>query len=56
MRKLFFSITLSVAVAAMAAPPQQVEIGYEIARNGLVLAEVTQRLEHDGRSYRILRS
>jgi len=37
----------------MAAPPQRVEIGYEIARNGSVLAEVNQRLEHDGRSYRL---
>jgi len=34
-------------------PPQRVEIGYEIARNGSVLAEVNQRLEHDGRSYRL---
>ena len=53
MRKLFFSITLSVAAAAMAAPPQRVEIGYELARNGSVLAEVNQRLEHDGRAYRL---
>ncbi|MEK6245377.1 MAG: DUF3108 domain-containing protein [Pseudomonadota bacterium] len=37
----------------VAAPPQRVEIGYEIARNGSVLAEVNQRLEHDGRSYRL---
>jgi hypothetical protein len=37
----------------VAAPPRSVEIGYEIAHNGSALAEVTQRLEHDGRSYRI---
>ena len=37
----------------MAAPPQRVEIGYEIARNGSLLAEVNQRLEHDGRTYLI---
>ena len=28
-------------------------IAYEVARNGMALAEVSQRLEHDGRSYRL---
>jgi len=46
------TIVLSLAcAAATAAPPQRVEIAYEISRDGQVLAEVTQRLEHDGRSY-----
>jgi hypothetical protein len=53
MRNIFFPIVFSVATAAAAAPPQRVEIGYEIARNGTVLAETNQRLEHDGRSYRL---
>ena len=54
MRNLFLTIALSVAsAAATAVPPQRVEIGYEIARDGSVLAEVSQRLEHDGRSYRL---
>ena len=54
MRNLSLTIALSAAcAAALAAPPQRVEIGYEIARNGSVLAEVDQRLEHDGHSYRI---
>ena len=54
MRNLYLTIALSFAcAAAAAAPPQRVEIGYEIARDGIVLAEVTQRLEHDGRSYRL---
>jgi hypothetical protein len=53
MRNLFLTIALSVATAVAAAPPQRVEIGYEIARDGSVLAEVNQRLEHDGRSYRL---
>ena len=53
MRNLYLTIVLSFATAAVAAPPQRVEIGYEIARNGQVLAEVTQRLEHDGRTYRL---
>ena len=53
MRNLYLTIVLSFATAAVAAPPQRVEIGYEIARNGSVMAEVIQRLEHDGRSYRL---
>ena len=53
MRNLCLTIVLSFPSAALAAPPQRVDIGYEIARNGLVLAEVTQRLEHDGRSYKL---
>ena len=56
MRNLFLTIALSLATAAAAAPPRRVEIGYEVARNGLVLAEVNQRLEHDGRSYRLSES
>jgi hypothetical protein len=53
MRNLYLTIALSFASAAAAAPPLRVEIGYEIARDGSVLAEVNQRLEHDGRSYRL---
>ena len=54
MRNLYLTIALSFAcAAATAAPPQRVEVGYEIARDGVVLAEVNQRLEHDGRSYRL---
>ena len=53
MRNLCLTIGLSFAFAAAAAPPQRVEIAYEIARGGSVLAEVSQRLEHDGRSYRL---
>ena len=53
MRNWSFPIALSFACAAAAAPPQRVEIGYEIARNGAVVAEVSERLEHDGRSYRL---
>ena len=60
MRNSFFPISLSLAclvcvsAPAAAAPPQRVEIVYEVARGGAVLAEVTQRLEHDGRTYRII--
>jgi hypothetical protein len=52
MRNIFLLIALS-ASAALAAPPQRVEIVYELARNGMTLAEVTHQLEHDGRSYKL---
>jgi len=53
MRNIFFLIAFS-ASAALAAPPQHVEIAYELARNGMTLAEVTHQLEHDGRTYRLI--
>jgi hypothetical protein len=51
MRTWFFPLALSLACCAQAAPPQRVEIVYELSRNGTVVAEVTDRLEHDGRRY-----
>ena len=51
MRTWLLPIALSLASAALAAPPQHVEITYELARNDLVLADVSYRLEHDGRTY-----
>ena len=54
MRNYLVPIALSLASAfAAAAPPQKVEIVYEFARNDMTLAEMTQRLEHDGHSYRL---
>jgi hypothetical protein len=53
MRSWFIPIALSFAASGGAAPPQRVEIGYELARNGSVVAEVSDRLEHDGKSYRL---
>ncbi|MGQ0512452.1 MAG: DUF3108 domain-containing protein [Betaproteobacteria bacterium] len=41
------------AGAALAAPPQRVGIDYEFRRNGSAVAEVSERLEHDGRTYRL---
>ena len=49
-------IAASLALGAQAAPPPRVEIAYEVARNGTAVAEVTDRLEHDGRSYRLQES
>lgn len=53
MRNLFIPVLLSVAFAAGAAPPQRVEIVYDLVRNGTSVAEVTERLEHDQRQYRL---
>jgi len=53
MRNLCLTTVLSLASVAAAAPPQRVDIGYEISRDGSALAEVTQHLEHDGRSFRL---
>lgn len=53
MRNCFIAIALSLPVLAAAAPPQRVEIAYEVARNGVAIAEVAERLEHDGLSYRL---
>ena len=55
MRSWFF-LLISLAAGAQAAPPQRVEIAYEVTRNGAALAEVVERLEHDGRSYRLTES
>jgi hypothetical protein len=38
---------------AWAAPPERVQIAYEILRNGTTIAEGVYLLEHDGRTYQI---
>jgi len=58
MRNSCLTIALSLASAAALAapPPQAVEIAYEVARDGSVMADVTLQLAHDGRAYRISES
>lgn len=51
MRNWFVPLALSLACSALAAPPQRVEVVYQLSHNGTVVAEVTDRLEHDGRRY-----
>jgi hypothetical protein len=53
MHNWFFPIAISLPLAAPAAPPSRVEVAYEVARNGAAVAEVIDRLEHDGRAYRL---
>lgn len=44
---------LAVAQPASAAPAHRVEIAYELSRNGTPIAELVEKLEHDGKSYRL---
>jgi hypothetical protein len=53
MRSFLIPIALSLACVAQAAPPQRVEIQYELTYNGTPVAEVTERLEHDQRQYKL---
>lgn len=41
------------AVTVQAAPPERVTLIYEMKRNGTVLGDVSETLEHDGRTYAI---
>ena len=52
MRRFLIPIALSVACVAHAAPPQRVEIQYELTYNGTAVAEITERFEHDKRQYK----
>jgi hypothetical protein len=49
----WFWLVLSVAGAAQANPPAQVEIEYTLTRNGSTMAEVTDRLEHADGAYQL---
>jgi len=54
MRSWFIPIAISASVCAHAAPPRQAEIEYDVMRNGTSLAEVVERLRHDGKTYSIV--
>jgi hypothetical protein len=41
------------AATVQAAPPERITLTYEMKRNGTVLGEVSETLEHDGRTYAI---
>lgn len=49
----FFSTLLSLAwLPALAAPPPVSEFTFDVLHNGLAIAEVVEKFEHDGRTYR----
>jgi hypothetical protein len=47
------ALLLGFAAISHAEPPARVEIEYELTRNGIVMAEVVDRLEHADGSYRL---
>lgn len=55
MRKLSILLASLAAAAgtALAVPPQRLAIDYELRRNGSAVADISERLEHDGRTYRL---
>lgn len=52
----WFWLLISAAAAAQAAPPQRVELSFDIRRNGASVAQVEQQLQHDGRLYKLTES
>ena len=53
MRSFLIPIVFSLSLGTHAAPPQRIEIQYEVTHNGTAIAEVTERLEHDRRQYKV---
>jgi hypothetical protein len=52
MKEFCFGLLLAVASwPALAVPPQHVTLQYEMSRNGSVMADVVETLDHDGHSY-----
>jgi len=49
----FLISALCWAVQAFALPPQRVELAYDVARNGTIVAELLHVVEHNGRTYQI---
>jgi len=41
------------AAMVQAVPPERITLTYELKRNGTVLVDVSETLEHDGRTYAI---
>ena len=56
MRNWFIPIAISAwcCVGAHAAPPAKVEIDYDVLRNGSAMAEVVDRFQDDGKTYRVV--
>src|SRR4051794_15532947 len=50
---LLISALCVAAVPAHAAPPRQMEITFDLSRNGTSIAQVIERFEHDGVKYRL---
>ena len=53
LHKLMFiaALLLLLPLAAASAPPQKLTVQYDLSRNGAVLVEAIEVLEHDGKTY-----
>ena len=51
MKYWVFAICCLLTAYARALPPQQVTVDYDMIYNGTAMAQVVDRLEHDGRAY-----
>lgn len=54
LRVVALAILLLGAAPAWAAPPERIRITYDTSYNNMVVAEVVEVLEHDGRTYSIV--
>ena len=50
---LLISLPVALSAAAQIAPPARVELEYDLLRNGRVVAEVVERLEHGNGTYQL---
>ena len=50
----WLSLLFAAAGLAQAAPPARIEVAYEMSRDGSVLADVVEVLEHGGGRYQII--
>jgi hypothetical protein len=53
MMRNWFWLLISAAAAAHAAPPERVELAFDVLHNGSSVARVAHRLQHDGRAYEL---
>jgi hypothetical protein len=56
MMRSWFWLLISAAAAAQAAPPQHVELSFDVLRNGASVAQLEQQLQHNGRFYELTES
>ena len=45
------ALLAAVSLGVRAAPPQKLTLQYDVSRNGTVMVEIVERLEHEGKSY-----
>ena len=53
MRSWLWLLVSVASAAAHAAPPERVELSFDVLRNGSSVAQVVHRLAHDGRQYEV---